>query len=175
MSITGQNIGLRTHNALKSRLQTGKKPDLLNFAARTWLDKLENTEAEQHYGPELCIQQDNGTITFSPLGGAVELYRAYKNNTSYSIWLDGWYQAKDGTIWFADENEQLPPQVQHWLNLKTPTGEFTYNGVQTSLLKLNDGSRTFADFATIIRDHQDQLFKNPLPTPLRQIWNDLVG
>lgn len=54
--------------------------------------------------------------------------------------------------------EFASPMTQAWLGLSSEDGDLTLDGQKTSLAKLNDEGKTFAEIADIIEAHQDQLF-----------------
>lgn len=55
--------------------------------------------------------------------------------------------------------EFASPMVQDWLGLATEDGVLVIDGKETSLARLNDEGKSFAEIADIIESNQSQLFK----------------
>lgn len=146
----------------------------MNENAKAWVAALRS--GEWHQSRDALRTEGEGRTGFCCLGVACEM-------SGLGAWIDGaYFQDRDQHAeterrqrnesqcphceGYDDEcrhkeysEEFTSPMVQKWLGLSSEDGTFTLDGAHTSLVRLNDDGKSFAEIADIIEKHQDQLFE----------------
>ena len=145
----------------------------MNEAAKQWVAALRSGEYQQCQSA--LRKEIDGRPHFCCLGVANEMsgmgqwidpacgifqdeaqLRATEANIAELVAEYGEESDEDAEI--LKSEEFTSPMVQEWLGLDAEDGELEINGERTSLARLNDAGKTFAEIADIIEQHADQLF-----------------
>lgn len=123
----------------------------MNDNAKKWVAALRSGEYKQgfgvlkHYEKHCCL----GVACVLFVKENPESLRVETTEGGYTMFGDRAYTTT------------LPPEVQQWLSLATPTGDFVSDNPDgTSLMGLNDTSATFDDIANVIATEPEGLFSD---------------